>query len=113
LSPEWPLKVRVGANSPSLCPTIFSVTNTGTNKRPLWAAIVKPTMSGTITERLDQVLIGFLLPEEIAVSTFFSKCVSMNGPFLTERDTLYPHYYFLSRRRRTINLSVRLLLRVL
>jgi hypothetical protein len=39
--------------------------------------------------------------------------VSINGPFLTERDTLYPHYYFLSRRRRTINLSVRLLLRVL
>jgi hypothetical protein len=24
--PEWPLNVRVGANSPSLCPTMFSVT---------------------------------------------------------------------------------------
>ena len=29
LSPEWPWKVRVGANSPSLWPTMFSVTNTG------------------------------------------------------------------------------------
>ncbi len=35
LSPEWPWNVRVGANSPSLCPTMFSVTNTGTNFRPL------------------------------------------------------------------------------
>ena len=26
LLPAWPLKVRVGANSPSLCPTMFSVT---------------------------------------------------------------------------------------
>ena len=30
LAPAWPLKVRVGANSPSLCPTISSVTYTGT-----------------------------------------------------------------------------------
>src|SRR5438874_2875643 len=27
--PGCPLKMRVGENSPSLCPTIFSVTNTG------------------------------------------------------------------------------------
>ena len=26
----WPLNVRVGANSPSLCPTMSSVTYTGT-----------------------------------------------------------------------------------
>src|SRR5258708_1414504 len=38
LSPEWPWNVRVGANSPSLCPTMFSVTNTGTNLRPLCTA---------------------------------------------------------------------------
>ena len=24
--PAWPRKIRVGANSPNLCPTIFSVT---------------------------------------------------------------------------------------
>ena len=35
LSLMWPLKVRVGANSPSLCPTICSVTKTGT-----WASAV-------------------------------------------------------------------------
>ena len=33
--PEWPLKVLVGANSPSLCPTMFSVTYTGINLFPL------------------------------------------------------------------------------
>src|SRR5205814_6176791 len=35
LSPEWDVKVRVGANSPSLCPTISSVTFTGMNFLPL------------------------------------------------------------------------------
>src|SRR5882672_6684656 len=35
LSPEWDEKVRVGANSPSLCPTISSVTFTGMNFLPL------------------------------------------------------------------------------
>ena len=35
-----PLKVRVGANSPSLWPTIDSVTNTGTCLRPSWTANV-------------------------------------------------------------------------
>ena len=34
LVPEWALKVRVGANSPSLCPTIDSEMNTGTCFRP-------------------------------------------------------------------------------
>src|SRR3954469_11555395 len=35
-----PRYVRVGANSPSLCPTIDSLTNTGTCLRPSWTAIV-------------------------------------------------------------------------
>src|SRR6185295_15241633 len=62
LSPVWPWKVRVGANSPSLWPTMFSVTNTGMNLRPLWTANVWPTNSGRIVERRDQVLItDFLL----------------------------------------------------
>src|SRR3954452_713785 len=45
---EWPRKVRVGANSPSLWPTIDSETNTGTCLRPSWTAIVWPTISGKI-----------------------------------------------------------------
>jgi hypothetical protein len=43
---------------------------TGTNLRPLWTAIVIPTMSGMIVERRDQVLISCLLPAEW-LSTFF------------------------------------------
>src|SRR5262245_47745912 len=39
-SPECTKKVRVGENSPSLWPTMFSVTNTGINFRPLWTPIV-------------------------------------------------------------------------
>src|ERR1700743_2993546 len=56
----WPLKVRVGANSPSLWPTMFSVTYTGTNFLPLCTAIVCPTNSGKIVERRDQVFTTFL-----------------------------------------------------
>jgi hypothetical protein len=37
---------------------MFSVTSTGMCCRPLWTAIVRPTMSGMIIERRDQVLIG-------------------------------------------------------
>jgi hypothetical protein len=46
----------VGANSPSLWPTIDSLTNTGTCLRPSWTAIVWPTISGKIVEVRDQVL---------------------------------------------------------
>ena len=60
LSAAWPWKVRVGANSPNLWPTMFSVTNTGTNFRPLCTAKVSPTASGRIVLRRDQVLIGVL-----------------------------------------------------
>src|SRR5712691_8464212 len=56
-SPEWPRNVRVGANSPSLWPTICSVTNTGTCLRPSWTAIVCPTISGKIVDARDQVRI--------------------------------------------------------
>src|SRR3954452_18127180 len=38
--PAWPRNIRVGANSPSLCPTIDSEMNTGTCLRPSWTAIV-------------------------------------------------------------------------
>ena len=52
-SPVWPWNVRVGANSPSLWPTMFSVTNTGRNFLPLWTAKVSPTISGVIVERRE------------------------------------------------------------
>src|SRR5205814_7543757 len=71
LSPVWPWKVRVGANSPSLWPTMFSVTNTGMNLRPLCTANVCPTRSGRIVLRRDQVL-----------TTFFWFCRFMSSTFL-------------------------------
>src|SRR6187402_1260814 len=62
-SPLWPWYVRVGENSPSLWPTCCSVTNTGMNLRPLWTAMVSPTMEGVIVERRENVettrLFGF------------------------------------------------------
>src|SRR5208283_342489 len=87
LSPECALNVRVGANSPSLCPTMFSDTSTGTCRRPLCTAMVKPTMSGMTMERRDQVLIGRRSFFWLAVCTFLAKCKSTNGPFLSERGT--------------------------
>src|SRR5262249_61715595 len=50
-SPEWPWKVRVGANSPSLWPTAFSGTDTGMNLRPLCTPNVNPTISCVTVER--------------------------------------------------------------
>src|SRR5258708_16605059 len=67
---EWLLKMRVIANSPSLCPTMFSVTYTGMCCLPLCTAIVRPTKSGTIVERRDQVLIGRLSLVLRALSAF-------------------------------------------
>src|SRR5437763_9119606 len=53
---------------------------------PLWTAKVRPTKSGVMVERRDQVLIaGGRLPPCRISSTFFSRCRSMNGPFFTER----------------------------
>ena len=51
--------VRVGANSPSLCPTICSEMKTGTCLRPSWTAIVWPTISGKTVELRDHVRIMF------------------------------------------------------
>src|SRR5512143_2566960 len=52
---------------------------------PLCTAIVRPTKSGVIVERRDQVLIGFLSLTARAASTFFCRWPSTNGPFLIER----------------------------
>src|SRR5207248_5253308 len=85
LSPVCPWKVRVGANSPSLCPTMFSVTKTGMNLRPLCTAKVCPTRSGRMVERRDRVFTTFFWFCRFMSSTFLIRWRSMNGPFLTER----------------------------
>src|SRR5713226_5748893 len=81
----WPLNDRVGANSPSLCPIICSVTYTGMNFFPLCTAMVCPIMSGTIVERRDQVLITFFSLRVFNPSTFSRRWPSTNGPFFSER----------------------------
>src|ERR1700758_3443953 len=123
---EWPLKLRVKLNSPSLWPTIFSVMYTGMNFLPLCTAIVWPTISGTTVDRRDQVRSTFFSLRAFIASTFTCRWLSMNGPFFVERAinsvlssqlpvlrkaTGWNSYPFL--RRPTMNASVRLLLRVL
>src|SRR5262249_6147830 len=75
-SPEWPWNVRVGANSPSLWPTMFSVTKTGRNFLPLCTAKVRPTISGRMVDRRDQVLMTFLPLVFTCSWTFFTRCGS-------------------------------------
>src|SRR6516164_4943782 len=86
---EWPLNERVGANSPSLCPTICSVTYTGINFLPLCTAMVWPTISGRMVERRDQVLMTFFSLRSFSASTLTRRWSSINGPFLSERGIGY------------------------
>src|SRR5262245_57375861 len=81
--------MRVAANSPSLWPTIWSVTYTGTCCLPLCTAIVRPMKSGRIVERRDQVLIGFLSLMAEALSTLPIRWWSTKGPFFSERAIAY------------------------
>jgi hypothetical protein len=81
-SAPCPWNVLVSANSPSLWPTMFSVTKTGTNFLPLCTAMVKPTISGKIVERLDQVFTTCLLFEAFVI--FVIKCESQKGPFFND-----------------------------
>src|SRR5207248_5368102 len=90
-SPAWPRNVRVGANSPSLCPTICSEMKTGTCLRPSWTAIVCPTISGKIVEDRDQVrTMRFSFVEFIASMRLISRS-STNGPFFELRLTSSPY----------------------
>ena len=82
---ECPRNCRVGENSPSLWPTMFSVRYTGTNFLPLCTARVCPTISGITVERRDQVLTTFFSFSRFIASTFSRRCVSTNGPFFSER----------------------------
>lgn len=56
------MNLRVKENSPSLCPTISSVTKTGTWSLPLCTPKVCPTNSGEMVERRAQVLMIDFLP---------------------------------------------------
>ena len=85
----WWRNVRVWENSPSLCPTMFSVMKIGRCCLPLWMAKVSPTNSGRIIERRDQVLIGCLRAALFMASAFLSRDSSTNGPFLMERPMVY------------------------
>src|SRR6185503_183810 len=81
-----PLNCRVKENSPSLWPTMFSVTYTGMNFFPLCTAMVCPTISGITVDRRDQVLMTFFSFARFITSIFSRRCVSTNGPFFSERD---------------------------
>src|SRR5689334_10602835 len=56
------------------------------NFRPLWTAIVWPTMSGMIVDRRDQVLTTLFSRVVLRAATFFIRWSSTKGPFLIERD---------------------------
>src|SRR5215213_438429 len=85
LPPLCPLNVRVGENSPSLCPTMSSVTYTLRNCLPLCTRNVTPTKSGWMVQSRAHVLIGSRFPAAWAFSTLAATFGSMYGPFLRER----------------------------
>src|SRR3990167_640607 len=84
--PPCPLNFVVQENSPSLCPTICSVTYTGVNSLPLWTAKVNPTNSGGMSQSRAHVLMIFFSCFSIDFITFLRSLASMWGPFLRERD---------------------------
>src|SRR4029077_17670185 len=87
------------------------------NFLPLCTASVCPTISGVTVERRDHVLCTRFSRDSFMRAIAFMRCVSTHGPFFTERGifssslelSLAPYLV----RRLTMNLSVRLLLRVL
>ena len=78
------LNTRVGENSPSLWPTMFSVTKTVLKVFPLCTKNVWPTKSGVTIERRDQVLIGFFAPDAFILSIFSRRYDSTKGPFFND-----------------------------
>src|SRR6201999_1072982 len=99
LPPECERKVRVGANSPSLCPTIDSEMNTGTCFLPSWTAIVWPTISGKIVEVRDQVLTICFLFASLSAEIRPIRRSCTHGPFLVDRPIAYLPPLRLPRRR--------------
>src|SRR5580700_5000216 len=81
---EWPLKLRVKLNSPSLCPTMFSVTYTGMNLLPLCTANVCPTKSGiTVLERDHVFTTRLSLRPAFIAPAFLIKLSWTYGPLCT------------------------------
>lgn len=72
---------------------MFSVTNTGTNFLPLCTAKVSPTISGRMVERRDQVLSTRRSLLATALSTFFIKWPSTNGPFFNDLGMSYSYFW--------------------
>src|SRR5690606_26195302 len=99
--PPWPRKSRVGANSPSLWPTMFSVMYTGMNLFPLCTASVCPTKSGEMVDARAHVLITRFSPVSFIFRIFSRSLASMYGPFLIERaiSVAPPYVVALPRRR--------------
>src|SRR5690242_11508281 len=69
---------------------MFSVTYTGMNFFPLCTAMVCPTNSGRIVDRRDHVRTTFFSLLALNTASFVSRCVSVNGPFLTDRPMCLP-----------------------
>ena len=59
----------------------------GTCCLPLCTAMFNPTMVGVMRDLLDQVFIGLLSFWAAALSTFFCRCKSTNGPFFNDLVT--------------------------
>src|SRR6202008_4652435 len=83
--PPCERKVRVGANSPSLWPTIDSEMKTGTCFLPSCTAIVWPTISGKTVEVRDQVFTICFWPDSFIAAIRLISAASTQGPFLVER----------------------------
>src|SRR6185369_3833588 len=81
---SWPRYVRVGANSPSLWPTIASETNTGTCLRPSCTAMVWPTISGKIVDARDHVRIIWRELDSFIASMRDMRRSSTHGPFFED-----------------------------
>src|SRR4030095_1574723 len=86
LAVVWPRKMRVRANSPSLCPTISSVTNTRTNVFPLWTANVWPTKSGMIVDERLHVRSGSRWLWDFCARTRRQRRLSTCGSFFIDLD---------------------------
>src|SRR5262249_40272537 len=88
--PAWPRNRRVTANSPSLCPTMFSVMKIGICLRPSWTSRVCPIKSGKMVERRDQGLISFFSLRAFIFWIFARSFGSAYGPFFSERPMVSP-----------------------
>src|SRR6478672_8039419 len=83
-APVWPRNRRVGANSPSLWPTMFSVAYTGMNLYPLCTANVCPTKSGMTVLARDQVFTTRFSLRPFIAATRFVRLSWTYAPFFTD-----------------------------